>query len=227
MIWLHAKIAWCFLLLVAALQLPSSRSVPSPVEVLLCVESLCIDSQRFFKDQLMVAFNALGPNVMNLTVVSFGNAKITSSDDNNTITCQHGKAECDANAYEQCAIYLYPDPAQHVPYLACLFESLPMGHNEVPFDQSVGLEPCAHQHQLEFAKLKDCHDDTDLSWKLQQQAAKATPTRHDHVPWTEINGNYMDEESTFLLKEVCKIYKEAGGHAAGCNFAEPTVVNIA
>lgn len=50
-----------------------------PVQVLVCVEALCIDSQRFFHDQLMIAFNALGHDVMNLTVVSFGNANLPSS----------------------------------------------------------------------------------------------------------------------------------------------------
>ena len=187
-----------------------------PVQVLVCVEALCIDSQSFFHDQLMIAFNALDHTVMNLTVVSFGNAKLPS-DDSHNITCQHGVGECDANAYEQCAVHLYPDPAQHVPYLACLFAALPMGHRDDPFAQWTGLEPCAHSHHLDFGLLKQCHDDANLSWKLQQEAAKATPARHDHVPWVEINGMPMDEESTTLLREVCHVYEQAGGHAAGCS----------
>jgi len=194
-----------------------------PVQVLVCVEALCIDSQRFFHDQLMIAFNALGHDVMNLTVVSFGNAKLPSSGNRN-ITCQHGFGECDTNAYEQCATYLYPDPAQHVPYLACLFQALPMGHRDTPFEPWMGLEPCAHDHHLDFNAIKDCHNDKDLVWKLQQQAAAATPTRHDHVPWTELNGQYMDEESKTLLEEVCKIYREAGGHTAGCSSSSRTAI---
>jgi Gamma interferon inducible lysosomal thiol reductase (GILT) len=186
-----------------------------PVQVLLCVEALCIDSKNFFHDQLMVAFNALGHTVMNLTVVSFGNAKISEA--SHKITCQHGFGECDTNSYEQCAVHLYPDPAQHVPYLACLFASLPMGHRDEPFDQSTGLEPCAHSNNLSFDDIKACHDDAILSWKLQTLAAKDTPTRHDHVPWVQINGQYMDEESHNLIQEVCKAYQQAGGHTAGCS----------
>jgi hypothetical protein len=111
-----------------------STSIP-PVQVLVCVEALCIDSKRFFHDQLMIAFNALGHDVVNWTVVPFGNAKLPPDDeeDSRTVTCQHGVGECDANTYEQCARYLYPDPAQHVPYLACLFSSLPMGRRDTPF----------------------------------------------------------------------------------------------
>jgi interferon, gamma-inducible protein 30 len=190
----------------------------APVQVLVCVEALCIDSKNFFHDQLMLAFNALGHTVMNLTVIPFGNAKI--SEDSHNITCQHGLGECDTNTYEQCAVHLYPDPAQHVPYLACLFASLPMGHREDPFDQWTGLEPCAHSNHLNFENIKKCHDDASLSWKLQTEAAKATPTRHNHVPWVEINGQYMNEESHHLLQEVCKAYQQAGGHTAGCSSFE-------
>ena len=194
----------------------SLAATVTPVQVLVCVEALCIDSQRFFHDQLMIAFNSLGHDVMNLTVVSFGNAKLPSENSHN-ITCQHGYGECDTNAFEQCAVHLYPDPALHVPYLACLFAALPMGHRDDPFEQWMGLEPCAHTHHLDFGLLKQCHDNTDLTWRLQQEAAKATPTRHDHVPWVEINGIHMDEDSTTLLREVCKVYEQAGGHTAGCS----------
>ncbi|CAB9522190.1 GILT-like protein [Seminavis robusta] len=191
----------------------------APVQVLVCVEALCIDSKNFFRDQLMIAFNALGQDVMHLTVVPFGNAKIDSSSHN--ITCQHGFGECDTNAYEQCAVHLYPDPAQHVPYLSCLFNSLPMGHRDQPFEQWTGLEPCAHDNQLDFATIKKCHDDPNLSWQLQTKAAEATPKRHDHVPWVEINGQYMNEDSHHLLKEVCKAYQQAGGHNAACSKLTP------
>ena len=199
-----------------------SQDVPSPtkvapIQVLVCVEALCIDSQRFFHDQLDIAFNALGHDVMNLTVVSFGNAKLPAAGNSHNITCQHGFGECDANAFEQCAIHLYPEPAQHVPYLSCLFKALPMGHRDDPFEQWMGLEPCAHTHHLDFALIKQCHDNPELTWKLQQEAAKATPARHDHVPWVEINGVYMDEESTTLLRAVCQAYEQAGGRTAGCS----------
>ena len=195
----------------------------APVQVLVCVEALCIDSQRFFHDQLDIAFNALGHDVMNLTVVSFGNAKLPPSDSNNNshnITCQHGFGECDVNSFEQCAIHIYPEPAQHVPYLSCLFKALPMGHRDDPFEQWMGLEPCAHTHHLDFELIKQCHNDADLTWRLQQEAAKATPDRHDHVPWVEINGMHMDEDSTTLLREVCKVYAQAGGHTPGCSAVE-------
>lgn len=195
-----------------------SSNIP-PIHVLVAVEALCIDSARFFHDQLMTAFNALEHDIVKWEVIPFGNA-IMPTNGSHTLRCQHGAGECDTNTYEQCAVHLYPDPVQHIPYLACLFASLPMGHRDEPFDQKTGLEPCAKEHHLDFRQLKSCHDDPQLAWKLNKEAAKATPKAHDHVPWVEINGLHMediDEQKTSLLEEVCKIYRQNGGHTAGCS----------
>jgi hypothetical protein len=70
---------------------------------------------------------------------------------------------------------------------------------------------------LSFPELKKCHDDPDLSWKLNKEAAKATPARHKYVPYVEINGLHIDEDSSDLLQEICKVYRAAGGHTAGCS----------
>lgn len=203
----------------AAATTTDNNKIP-PIHVLVCVEALCIDSKRFFHDQLMTTFNALPHDVVNWKVVPYGNAKMPQNSSSHTPTCQHGAGECDTNTYQQCAIHLYPDPIQHIPYLACLFASLPMGHRDDPFDQWTGLEPCAHEHGLSFDKIKQCHDDPLLRYKLNQQAAEATPSQHTHVPWVEINGMHredIDEQESSLLREVCKIYRQNGGHNAGCS----------
>ena len=38
--------------------------------------------------------------IVNLTAVPYGNAQIDTT--TQTVTCQHGDAECSANVYEQC-----------------------------------------------------------------------------------------------------------------------------
>lgn len=205
---------------------PSSISVP-PVHVLVSVEALCIDSKHFFRDQLMTTFNALPHGVVDWKIIPFGNARMPTNRSSHTPTCQHGFAECDANTYEQCAIHLYPNPIRHIPYLACLFETLPMGHRDDPFDPWTGLEPCAHDNHLEFDRLKQCHEDPLLVWKLNHRASIETPSQHTHVPWVEIDGMHVediDEEKTSLLQEVCNIYRSRGGHTAGCSKFESEVV---
>lgn len=67
-----------------------SRGSAAAVSVHVFVESLCVDSKLFFDQQLTPAFEILGPTVMNIAVVSFGNARISSEE----LTCQHGKGKC-------------------------------------------------------------------------------------------------------------------------------------
>jgi hypothetical protein len=104
-----------------------------------------------------------------------------------------------------------------------------MGHREKPFEQWTGLEPCAHDHHLDFPKLKTCHDDPLLRWKLNVRAATATPKQHTHVPWVQINGLHrqdIDEQDSSLLQEVCKIYRQNGGHTAGCSSSSSSNNNV-
>jgi len=149
--------------------------------------------------------------VIDLQLAPFGNAKIISDNDDKTVTCQHGDAECDANSWEQCAIFVYPLPDKHLPFFGCLEGTLPMGHEDVPFDAEV-FGKCADESGLEFDRLRDCHDNPETSWALQEKYANMTPDDHDHVPWVLIDGWKFDEEKEDLAEEVCKAYtRKTGG----------------
>ena len=149
---------------------------------------------------------------MNLEIVPFGNAKM----DDKQVSCQHGVGECDANSYEQCMIYSYPDPNLYLPMLACLEEKLPMGKRESKFPVNV-FEMCARNVSLDFAPIQECHDDVDMAWKILKQAADATSDYHDHVPWIEIDGIYMNEETREFMEEICKAYQAKGGSHPACD----------
>jgi interferon gamma-inducible protein 30 len=149
---------------------------------------------------------------MDLEVVPFGNTKI----ENTTVSCQHGVAECDANTYEQCMIHSFPHQKQCLLMLSCLEDVLPMGSRSTKFPVDV-FETCAMQANLDFSPIQDCHDSPVLAWKVLQEAADATPDYHDHVPWVEIDGNYMDEENYDFMEEVCKAYEAKGGSHPACH----------
>ena len=53
--------------------------------------------------------------IVNLTAAPYGNAQIDTT--TQTVTCQHGDAECSANVYEQCGIALNPDRVPPLPRL--------------------------------------------------------------------------------------------------------------
>ena len=183
----------------------------SPVTVQAYTEALCIDCKHFIDQHLVSAYHKLGPKVINLQIVPFGNSKILL--DEQRVVCQHGDAECDANSWEQCAVNDY-DPSTYLRFIGCLETSLPMGRHNEPFPDDFFYD-CADLAFLDFPSLKECHDDPLHRWNLQQQFAKKTPD-HDHVPWVVINGRYMDEEKYDLLEEVCKEYTAQGGTHPAC-----------
>jgi hypothetical protein len=188
------------------------------VNVSVFVESLCVDSKDFFERQLMPAYEKLGDDVMNINVVSFGNAFFnTTVDGGEVLHCQHGRAECDANAYELCATDIFGQ-SRSVAFLACLFERLPMGHADTPY-ASFYFESCAQDTGLFWGVIENCHDDDARVSILQKEAANVTP-KHDHVPWIVINGLHVSEENMDLLSEVCSRFEAAGGSNPACPSAQ-------
>lgn len=207
------------------------------------VESLCIDSRSYFQEKLMPTYETLGPATMNLRVTAFGNAKIDNST-SDRVDCQHGKggfhlsnqsklslhrshiasfcsslvleAECDANSYEQCSADVYHNyPSRYVPFIACLFHRLKMGHADTLFSASK-FAACAAATGLSWLAIKNCHNDADRSWELQKRASSETPADHTYVPWVVLNGQHVDEERD-LLTEVCQLYTAAGGSHTACS----------
>lgn len=193
----------------------SSSNTISPVQVQVYMESLCIDSKKFTLNQLKPAFELLGTSIMNLEVIIYGNAQLEI--DPPSLTCQHGPAECDANSYEQCAIDAFRYPARYLPFLECLFSTLPMGHRNESFDSSV-FASCAQHSALDWTAIAQCHSDQDYAWNLQRQAAHQTPRDHTYVPWVVVNGKHsMNEDHDDLIQVICKAYIEKGGSHSACS----------
>jgi interferon gamma-inducible protein 30 len=177
------------------------------VKVEVYVESLCIDSQLYMSEQLMPTFGKLG-DIMDLDLIVFGNAKLDV--ENAKLECQHGFGECDANAYQLCARDIYPFANMYIPFDACLFKSLPMGHHDDPFAPNL-FANCARLTALDWNALVSCHADERHVWELQLAAALDTPSYHNYVPWVEIDGQHIDEDNVDLLSAICDAYNRTGG----------------
>merc|ERR1740121_1663337 len=173
------------------------------VDVLICVEALCPDCQDYFVSQVNPIKNLLeNTDVVNLTLVPFGNADINFHDE--TVTCQHGLGECDANSWEQCIINVL-NPFDYLNMIECLEEKFPTGYRDVPIDVDV-IANCAELNSVDFHSIQDCYLDSYKVWELNLQAYLETPLYHDHVPWVEINGKHIDEEVDSLLSKICDAY---------------------
>jgi len=212
-----------------ATTIPFQNASPPPVNVEVLAESLCIDCQRFFTKSLIPTYNTLGPSVMDLHVIPYGNSRIDY--DQKTVTCQHGEAECDANIWEQCAVDKYP-AIVYMDFLECLENGvLPMGHREEPFEESVFAQ-CATESKndphrsskflrsatvtsMNFAELKACHDDPAIAWSMQKKYSQLTPD-HKGVPWVFVDHERIDVDQQDLLQAVCQSYTSKGGKHPAC-----------
>ena len=185
---------------------------PPPVVVQAFTESLCIDCKNFIEKTLLDAYHKLGPAVIDLQIVPFGNAKIDELEQ--TVSCQHGNAECDANSWEQCAVEQYTAPV-YLEFISCLEKSLPMGHREEVFDESI-FSDCSEEAGIEFSILKKCHENPLLKWMLQREYANKTPADHTFVPWVLINGKFYDEDKDDFLEVICNEFSIHGGSHPEC-----------
>lgn len=215
------------LALVAVIVVKNIKSVPkhvvqrqlsilgdtAPVPVQVFTEALCPDCKHFLEEQLERIYKLLGPDIMELTLVPFGNAELDR--EGKTIRSQHGVGECDANLWEQCAIHLYPSIESYLPFIACLDGYLPMGSHDDVFERTP-FQLCAAKSRLDYDALEKCHDDDDLSWKLALEFDTMTPDEHEYVPWVVIDGQSVDPDQVILLEEVCKVYLSSGGRDPAC-----------
>lgn len=157
------------------------------------------------------AVNAEGvADIMNVTLVPFGNAEINTV--TKTVTCQHGETECEGNLWEMCAISNYPEFSDHWPFYYCM-ESLGTAMIE-----TASVKTCAEKAGLDYDTLNDCFNDSDEAWALEQQFAALTPSYHTYTPWVEVpTGTELGHQSLFLYT-VCANYK--GELPAGCPQAQ-------
>jgi len=157
---------------------------------------------------LQAAINASGvPDIMDLTVVPFGNANIA----NDAVTCQHGPDECTGNAIEQCAFNLY-DSYTAFPFYECM--------EAAGSDMLNQVQECANTAGLSYQKLLACYKNPTTVLENQIEAQAATPEDHTYVPWVLIDGLVWDGATDFLTL-VCNAYD--GTPPAGCPATKPSL----
>lgn len=132
-----------------------------------------------------------------------------------TVLCQHGKDECDADAYETCARSLYPK-AQYAEFLTC-FE----GVNQARLNM---VSHCASVAKMNFLALEKCfYLDRPA---LDAQMAKATAALGKAklgTPWVLLNGVHV--EPTGMLKQVCSALAKEGKMPSGCQKVESQTIS--
>jgi len=190
----------------------TTTAAADPVDVLVLVESLCPGCEQFIRTILTDAYFQLGPLVINLTVIPFGNAKVVDPD-THEVKCQHGLGECDGNVYELCAIHLYPQPEQYLPFLECLTHKLNPGYDNSTI-HPCAFKGCATEHHLSWPAIEACHKND--YWPMLQDAAEKTPA-HDYVPWIVVEEEHVEmTEDMDFVTVICEAFQKKGGSYPAC-----------
>lgn len=181
-----------------------------PVSLTVLTEALCPYCELLIRDDVTTAMAQLGPSVMNLEVIPFGNAEMTSE---TSVECQHGLGECDANVYELCAIQLYPDPVEYLPFLTCLSQKLHPDFDNTTIPECP-FRSCAKEAHMSWPSIQDCH--AQEYYSVLQKAADRTPD-HQYVPWIILEGEHIERNEDFdLVVILCEAYEKKGGSYPAC-----------
>uniref|UniRef100_UPI0025408D5D gamma-interferon-inducible lysosomal thiol reductase n=1 Tax=Euleptes europaea TaxID=460621 RepID=UPI0025408D5D len=176
-----------------------------PVSVQLYYESLCPACRGFLSTQLFPTWVMLD-EIMNVTLVPFGNAKETKSKGKWQFECQHGEEECQGNMIEACLIHLLKDPGLYFPVIFCM---------ESGSDVVGNLPLClkVYAHDVPLANVTTCVKG-DLGNQLMHQNALLTTALeppHQYVPWIVIDGKHTEVLQSVamegLFRLVCIMYQ--------------------
>ncbi|KAL9974813.1 hypothetical protein ACROYT_G011900 [Oculina patagonica] len=167
------------------------------VGIALYYESLCGGCRDFIKSQFYPTFQKVG-EIMNVTLVPYGNAIESHNGDEWRFTCQHGPAECVGNLIETCAISILQNVSVYFPFIHCL-ETYIASSNPLSV-----AEHCASQQGIDFAAIDKCQKGPQGN-ALEHQMALMTDAlvpHHNYVPWITLNGKHTEEiqeDATFNL----------------------------
>ncbi|CAH9074047.1 unnamed protein product [Cuscuta epithymum] len=175
-------------------------SVSEKVSLDLYYESLCPYCSNFIVNYLVNIFENGIIDIVDLTLVPWGNAKLHGNND--TFTCQHGADECLLNTVEACAIDAWPDVKEHFPFIYCV-ESLVYNGNYSQW------ETCYDKLVKDPKSVSDCYalgrgKELELSYAVETNALVPP---HQYVPWVVVDGQPLYEDYENFLSYICKAYK--------------------
>lgn len=128
-------------------------------------------------------------NIVSLKLLPYGNTRASGY----TYTCQHGPEECRSDLLGLCLLSLLgggddairtgSSSREAFPYFACLERA--GGRVKAAadcFGDTLARSP------VSWAEVESCADDEERAATLQALGAAETPSEHEYVPWTVVDG---------------------------------------
>ena len=195
----------------------SEQRKENQVNVEIFYESLCPDSKNFFVDTLSPIISQFRPYI-SITLVPYGKAKTTKTQQSYQFSCQHGSAECQGNLYHNCAQKYITDQVSKIRLISCMFEKTSTSMSTGPDWDTVSRQ-CTDQWGLsgQLSSLYNCAVDLE-GRQLHYQAGMRTGAR-EFIPTVEMSGGrelgkvVLDSRAKVkkLVAEFCDLYKRLYG----------------
>ncbi|XP_027762119.1 gamma-interferon-inducible lysosomal thiol reductase [Empidonax traillii] len=190
------------------------RPAAAPVELSLYYESLCPACRQFLVLELFPTWLLLPSEMLNITLVPYGNAQERNVSGKWDFECQHGPEECLGNMMETCLMHEAKNFSTYFPVIFCLESGSSVTKN---------LEACLQIYapELDRGRIAACvQGDTGMALMHQNaQLTEALDPPHQFVPWIVINGKHTDElqaqAEASLLGLVCHLYQGEKPEACG------------
>ncbi|CAN6724221.1 unnamed protein product [Malus baccata var. baccata] len=123
-----------------------SRVEPQKVTLSVYYETLCPYCATFIEKNLARIFDKGLITILNLRLVPWGNASTATF-------CQHGQDECYLNSIQACAISVWPNVKQHLPFISCV-EYLAVKEHRLKEDV---WKYCCQIHNMSHEPLLTCY----------------------------------------------------------------------
>ncbi|XP_065854046.1 gamma-interferon-responsive lysosomal thiol protein-like [Euphorbia lathyris] len=163
-------------------------------------ETLCPACANFIVRNLMTIFNNGLTEIINLRMVPWGNAHITTV--NGTVVCQNGFEECKLNTIQACAVNVWHDVNKYYALIYCMEFLVIEGQHQ-------NWQTCFSSLGLSIKPVVDCYNNgtgAKLDNLYGYETAHLNPPQ-TFMPWVVVNNRPLGNDYNNFTAYVCNTYK--------------------